>query len=143
MKEISTKYSRLTLEDRIRIDIYLTEGFNPYQISIKLSVHRSTITREIARGIDSLGVYRSHYAHKKSLRTVSSRKKGKRRITFHTPLREYIHTKMIEFKWSPHQIANILKKEYPEDTRMHISDEAIYQYIYILPRGELKNHEAR
>jgi IS30 family transposase len=40
--------------------------------------------------------------------------------------------------WSPEQIAKRLIMLYPNDMNMHISHEAIYSYLYILPRGELK-----
>jgi IS30 family transposase len=35
-------------------------------------------------------------------------------------------------------ISERLKMEYPLDMAMRISHEAIYRYIYVLPRGELK-----
>jgi IS30 family transposase len=41
-------------------------------------------------------------------------------------------------EWSPREISKRIKMEYPWDIFMQISHEAIYQYIYVLPRGELK-----
>jgi transposase, IS30 family len=38
----------------------------------------------------------------------------------------------------PQEIVKRLQQEYPDDTTMRISHEAIYQYIYVLPRGALK-----
>ena len=40
--------------------------------------------------------------------------------------------------WSPEQIAQRLKVDYPEDPTMRISHEAIYQALYIQGRGALK-----
>jgi len=40
--------------------------------------------------------------------------------------------------WSPEQIANRLRVEFPEDGSMRISHEAIYQALYIQGRGALK-----
>lgn len=40
--------------------------------------------------------------------------------------------------WSPEQIANRLKVDFPEDDSMRISHEAIYQSLYIQGRGALK-----
>jgi IS30 family transposase len=40
--------------------------------------------------------------------------------------------------WSPEQIANRLKVEFPEDEAMQISHEAIYQALYVEGRGALK-----
>ena len=40
--------------------------------------------------------------------------------------------------WSPEQIANRLKLDFPEDATMRISHEAIYQALFIQGRGALK-----
>ncbi|MGA9278947.1 IS30 family transposase, partial [Ilumatobacter sp.] len=40
--------------------------------------------------------------------------------------------------WSPEQIANRIKIDFPEDESMRISHEAIYQALYIEGRGALK-----
>ncbi len=40
--------------------------------------------------------------------------------------------------WSPEQIANRLKVDFPDDESMRISHEAIYQALYIEGRGALK-----
>ncbi len=40
--------------------------------------------------------------------------------------------------WSPEQIANRLKVDFPDDESMRISHEAIYQSLYIEGRGALK-----
>jgi len=40
--------------------------------------------------------------------------------------------------WSPQQIANRLQIDFPEDTSMRISHEAIYQALYVQSRGALQ-----
>jgi IS30 family transposase len=40
--------------------------------------------------------------------------------------------------WSPEQIANRLKVDFPDDGAMRISHEAIYQSLYVQGRGALK-----
>jgi IS30 family transposase len=46
-------------------------------------------------------------------------------------------------RWSPEQIAKALMQEFPNDMAMHVSHESIYTYIYLLPKGELKNELIR
>jgi IS30 family transposase len=45
---------------------------------------------------------------------------------------------MLDWKWSPQQIAGVLKRVWPDDPTMHISHESIYTAIYAHPRGELR-----
>ena len=45
---------------------------------------------------------------------------------------------LLDWKWSPQQIAGILKRVWPDDPSMHVSHETIYTAIYAQPRGELR-----
>jgi hypothetical protein len=40
--------------------------------------------------------------------------------------------------WSPEQISNRLRVEFPDDASMRISHEAIYQALYVQSRGALR-----
>ena len=40
--------------------------------------------------------------------------------------------------WSPEQISNRLRVEFPDDESMRVSDEAIYQSLYVQGRGALR-----
>ena len=45
---------------------------------------------------------------------------------------------LLDWKWSPQQIAGILKRVWPDNPSMHASHETIYTAIYAQPRGELR-----
>ena len=45
---------------------------------------------------------------------------------------------MLDWKWSPQQIAATLKRVFPDEPERHVSHETIYTAIYAQPRGELR-----
>jgi IS30 family transposase len=45
---------------------------------------------------------------------------------------------LLEWKWSPQQIAGTLKRVFPDEPQRHVSHETIYTAIYAQPRGELR-----
>src|SRR4030042_6709337 len=81
--------------------------------------------------------YRAVRSDRRAVRNSGKRKRGKYKIEQNRWVWEYVVGKL-ELCWSPEQIAHSLKKEYPNDQTMRISHEAIYTYLYVLPRGELK-----
>jgi IS30 family transposase len=134
---MSTKnHFLLTFNNRERIEKWSTEGAARTTIARYIGCTVSTIGRELTRGRDSQGNYRAMYAHKKAVSRIRSRKLGKRKILQNIELQKYVHEGLIR-TWSPEQIVTQLKEVYT-DTTMHVSHEAIYQYIYVLPRGSLK-----
>lgn len=98
--------------------------------------HKSTLSREISNG--KLG--RSGYRALTVQVFVEERKHiaRKPKKILNNPLLESEIHKYLRLRWSPEEIANRIKMEYPTDSSMHISHESIYTYLYVLPRGELK-----
>ena len=45
---------------------------------------------------------------------------------------------LLDWKWSPQQIAATLKRVFPNEPERHVSHETIYTAIYAQPRGELR-----
>lgn len=68
---------------------------------------------------------------------ASSRRNGKSRLAHEDRLRRYVMQKLRK-RWSPREIVTRMQEEYSLDMTMRISHEAIYRYIYVLPRGSLK-----
>lgn len=130
------KYKRLGSREREEISRGLASGASVVEIAGRISRNKGTVSREIARNSGRSG-YRAFSARNRARVSALSRKFGKRILAERDSLRKYVAGKIIE-RWSPEQIVKTLEREYPHDTSMRISHEAIYQYIYVLPRGSLK-----
>jgi len=129
-------YKRLTFEDREEISIGIIKGEYQHLIAKRIGVSPTTISRELKRN-GGISTYRACIAQKKSIRKSTSRKFGHRRLFDNPKLQKYVHAKLRK-QWSPKEISERVKSENPKDNSMRISHEAIYQYIYVLPRGALK-----
>lgn len=132
----TTPYTRISDEEREEISRSLARGETPTDIAARLGRAVSTISREVAQNSGTTG-YRACLAGRRASRRAASRRAGKRLLAMNEPLRTYVLSKLRR-RWSPEEIVARLKAEYPQDTTMRISHEAIYQYIYVLPRGALK-----
>ena len=130
------KYRRLSGREREEISRGLASGAGMVEIATRIGRDRGTVSREVGRNSGRSG-YRAFSARNRARASASSRKLGKRILAGRAPLREYV-TKKLVARWSPEQIVKTLEREYPRDMSMRISHEAIYQYIYVLPRGSLK-----
>lgn len=131
-----TVYHRLSLAEREEISRSLAAGLNPSTIGRQLHRDKSTISRELSRNGLPGPAYRAFKAHRRWLKT--RKQQGRKRLLFiNCRLWQYVVEKL-KLRWSPEQIVNRLKIEYPGDTAMRISHEAIYRYLYVLPKGKLK-----
>lgn len=134
---MSTKnHFLLTFKNRECLEIWKIDGVTQSLMASRIGCDVSTIGREFVRGVDSQGVYRAIYAHKKAASRIRSRKLGKRKILQNVILQQEVHAGLKK-KWSPFQIAKKLRETYT-DKAMKVSHESIYQYVYVLPRGSLK-----
>lgn len=130
-------YRRLSHEEREEMSRSLAQGESYREIGRRLGRSPSTVSREIRNGSMNRYTYRSCRAHRRACRNAQRRKRGKRKVMLSPRLQRYLHTKLC-LRWSPQQIAASVQKEYPNDMAMRISPEAIYAYLYVLPRGALK-----
>lgn len=116
-----TQYRRVTDEDRLLVQAYLSEGISFSAIADKLGFHRSTIGREIIRNSGGRG-YR---------RKQASRMAAERQIYREEPRKLFpeligrINVKL-KLKWSPEQISNRFRLEKTPT----VSAETIYKHIY-------------
>ena len=131
------KYQRLSFDEREEISRQLACGKSERAIATHIGRAPSSISREIRQsGAIKPEDYRAVSAHRRSNRKRHQRRKN-RKLDTNIILRNLVFNHLAK-KWSPEQIAKRLKILYPKDMDMHVSHEAIYSYLYVLPRGELK-----
>ncbi len=131
------KYKRLSCEEREEISRMLAQKCSFQTIAKILGRRVSTISREVGAGSGNKYVYRASRAQGRAVRNSQKRKAGKRALAKNPGLKRYVYGKL-RLKWSPIQIAETLEKDYPTDMTMRVSHEAIYAYLYVLPKGTLK-----
>lgn len=129
-------YTRLILSEREEISINAMQGKSIRSIAKKLNRAPSTISRELQRNRTSNNAYRAVVAQSRAnIRAHIPRRQ--RKLVINQKLKRFIVAHLKEY-WSPEQIAKKLKFMYPSDMSMHVSHETIYSYLYVKPRGQLK-----
>lgn len=123
-------HKHLTAEERSWIEFFLGQEMSSRDIAVALSRSHTSISRELRRN-SSLSGYRGQTAQKRA----ESRQKQPRhyRRQHHEPLVAYVEKKLRN-DWSPEQIANRMRRDYPDDNRMRISAEAVYAWVYTATR---------
>jgi IS30 family transposase len=132
----TTTYRRITNKEREEISRDLAAGESIPEIAKELRRNRSSIFREIQRNSGKSG-YRAFSASRRAQVAAKARRGGKSKLAAGERLRDYVVEKLKQ-NWSPRAISKRMKVDYANDMEMQISHEAIYQYLYVLPRGELK-----
>ena len=122
--------------EREEISRMLAAGTIQAVIAQRLRRSPGTVSREINRGGGKDG-YRAFRADRRAGVAAASRRRGKSRLAQEEKLRTFVHEGLHK-RWSPREIVKRLRMEYPHEMDMRISHEAIYRYIYVLPRGSLR-----
>jgi transposase, IS30 family len=124
-------YQRMTFEERITVfKLHQMEKLSNSELASRLNRSISSISRELARGMDS-GSYNPFIAECEHLR---QRRYQSPKLKIDSIAWSLIKPRL-ELRWSPDQIANWLKREYPEYA---MSGKTIYNYIQFHMKGELK-----
>jgi IS30 family transposase len=114
-------YKQLTQEQRYHIWALKKAGLGRTDIAQEISVHKSTITRELQRNSGQRG-YRPKQAHD----LAQSRQQDRARTSRIAPSTwEMVETHLRQ-EWSPEQISGWLQREH----KLCLSHERIYQYVY-------------
>jgi transposase, IS30 family len=129
---------RLSAEEREEILLGLARGESMSVIARSLGRAPSTVTREVAANGGPL-----HYgAWKAHCRAEGASRRPKPAKLAHPPLVRRVTT-WLEELWSPQEIAERLRLDFPDDPMMQVSHETIYQSLFVQGRGELRCELAR
>ena len=129
---------RLTMAEREEIRLGLSRGESLRTIASRLGRAPSTVSREVAAN-GGRENYRIWPAHQRA-RACSLRPKPAK---LDNPVLCEKVTAWLEALWSPDEISQRLRREFPDDPTMRISHEAIYQSLYVQGRGELRRELTR
>ncbi len=132
-KAISARY--LSLAERERIADMLAAKTSKRAIARALGRNPGSISREINRNSHPVLGYQPYGAHRTATAARARPKASK--LTEDGALREYVKDKLLT-RWSPEQISKLLIKNFPDDERMRVSHETIYQALFFQARGGLK-----
>ncbi|GMO42203.1 MAG: IS30-like element IS30 family transposase [Treponemataceae bacterium] len=124
-------YQRMTLVERMDIfRLMYVQRLKPSAIAAALNRAPSSITRELEKGMDN-GMYNPILAETRHLEERRNRRPGLKM----TDEAWNIVKPQLEQRWSPEEVAQWLKKEYPEYA---MCGKTIYNYVFFHMKGELK-----
>lgn len=127
-------WKQITIEEREVIMIRLEKGTPVARIAREINRHRSTIYRELYRNRDSWR-YRAYAAHQNALRR---RRRARRPAHMSRPrLYDYVDQNL-QIYWSPEQIAQRIRIDFPNDLSMRVCHETIYRFILRQARGYIR-----
>jgi IS30 family transposase len=125
-REISPRY--LSEDERVRIADLRRAGNGVRAIAELTGRSPSTVSRELRRNRDpGSGQYRPFTARKLAARRRARPRAGK--IARDEVLRHFVQDRL-EKRWSPEQVSQALRTEFPADPGRHVVHETIYQAVY-------------
>lgn len=124
----------LQAREREEISRGIAVGLSIRQIAATLDRAPSTVSREVARN-NGLECYRAEAADNRAWERA--RRPKRCRLASRAGLRRAVARKLRR-NWAPQQIAQWLKRKYPDDAAMQVSHETIYQTLFVQARGVFK-----
>lgn len=122
---------QLSLAEREHVSRELPGGASYRAIARQLYRAPSTICREVNR---NGGPYRYRAVRADAATYRRARRPKQAKLRRHPRLRTQVES-MRTAIWSPEQISARLRIEYPDDPRMRVSHETIYQSLFVQTRG--------
>lgn len=130
--------SRLSAREREEIRAGLEHGHSIRHIAATLERSPSTISREVNNN-GGRSKYQAWRAHRRA--EDQARRPRSAKLVANPRLRNQVEEWLLE-NWSPKQIAERLRHEFPDDPMMRVSTETIYQSLYVQGRGALRKELA-
>ena len=128
----------LSLEDREEISRGLAAGDTFGVIATRLGRAASTVGREVKANGGRAG-YRAWAAERRAYQVAARPKQAK--LAASARLRGEVEARLSK-RWSPQQIAQSLRIDYPDQPEMWVSHETIYQSLFVQGRGALRKELA-
>ena len=136
--EWTPRASCLSIAEREHILLGVRRGESLRSIARSLGRAASTISRELAANGGRAG-YSAWGAHQRARACTRRPKPYKLR---RGRLLNEVSERLLAL-WSPQEIAQRLRLDYPLQPTMHVSHETIYQSLFVQGRGELRRELAR
>ncbi|WAC06654.1 MAG: IS30 family transposase [Thermodesulfobacteriota bacterium] len=122
-------YIHLTENERYVISHLNVAGFSKREIARRINRDHSTVSRELKRNGPEYDctVYWYDWTHPVALKRRHQarhyRREGNERLV------DYVKTKL-NLQWSPEEISDYMRINYPDDETMRVCHETIYRWIY-------------
>jgi IS30 family transposase len=118
----------LAEDERVRIADLRRAGEGVRAIARELGRDPATVSRELRRNLDPKSrAYRPHTAQRLAEQRRARPKTGK--LVADVELRAFVEGRL-KRRWSPEQIAQALRSEFPGRPERHVVPETIYQAVY-------------
>jgi Helix-turn-helix domain len=140
LRDRKPRAGALRLEDREEIRAGIERGESDAVIGERIGFDRSTVWREIRRDGGRVA-YRAFRAQ--GCADDAARRPKLRWFEERPWLWDYVVELLRTKRWSPEQISKRLRRDHPDEPEWWVSHEAIYQAIFVQPKGELRKELAR
>ena len=133
-RKISQRY--LSEDERVLIADRHRGGDSVRAIARELGRDPATVSRELRRNVDpDSGRYQPYTAHRLAVARRARPRTGK--LAVDEQLRVFVQDRLL-LRWSPEQIAQALRAQFPDQPQRHVVPETIYQAVYRPDLGGLR-----